>query len=227
MCDCGCNNCGDSFSGLNGLLGGVPSDYVYAGSVVEWRGNVFAGGATSGTPTYLDYAGDLIEGCLYDSGGFDFLELSETTFAPKEITIRATCASDFAHLSDVFGLIVGQLYNCAGLGTITLSQSIVSSPSGNQGGAQPGPVGAPVVAPASNGKCPAGYYDDSYFWQPVHCVLPSAVNSPDATLAQCDWNKLSLGDYVACQLGIKPQQALIAGAVVALVGVIAISKIAK
>lgn len=219
-----------------GLMGDLPpvANYVYAGSIIEWQGYLRQN--ANGYSLGIDDPGlqDTVEGCMWRTGGFTDVQVSEVSagFVNHSILIRVTCATDFAHLPDVFNLIVGTLYDCAGLSAETQAFSLVSVPAGaasdpaaaviGSGGTSNPPAGNVV----SGSKCPAGYYDNSWPWQAVNCVLLPTSGAPNDP-AQCDWNKLSFSEYAACQLGITPSRAAVVGVIAALVGVIAISKIAK
>jgi len=215
MCDCGCNNCEFSFSGLSGLLGDTSPGYTVAGSIIEWKGSVWAVEANSSAPTGSertfglnekfgwDTVGELIEGCLYSTGGFSAIELSDSGWLTQTITIRVTLANDFADYEDVFNLISGTLWNCAGLNNHTDSFSILYVPeSAPASVAQVGPRLTPFQnAPASGNQASA----------------PS----------RCDWNKLSLTDYFACRLGLTPSSSALVGAGLALGGIVLLSVLVK
>jgi hypothetical protein len=197
------------------MLGGT----LLAGS---W---ITAGFKLSGdTPNYsVQDITDTVEGCLYQSGSFNtviaYLQ-PEGIFNDAYLTVDAEPYHDFADIQDVGGFIQQVLGYCFPQLVIKQRDSVIVnfSPVSSGNNVSGNPV---ITQPGS--KCPVGFYDNGWF--SVNCV-PLPVNQPNAP-GQCDWNKLSFADYAACQLGVKPSQAVIAGVVVALVGVIAISKIAK
>lgn len=228
MCDCGCNSCGDSFSGLNGLLSEVSSDYIFADTVIDFQVYLYPADLSAGADarTYsVSDVGDVVEGCLYSTGAFWSVGLSESGWIKQEVTIRVTCATDFTRLADVRDLIIGELYNCAGIRVEQFGYAVVSVPARATNAGTVGTSGNPASdGITANNKCPQGFYDNGWF--SVNCVpLPTANAS--SSPAQCDWNKLSFSEYAACQLGITPSKAAVVGVIAALVGVIAISKIAK
>lgn len=232
-----CNECEQSGGNCNqglGMLGQQGTvtigSYVVAGTVIQWSG--FIGDAQGGSILPVtQYWKDVIIGCMYGMGGFDNVQLSASG---DRVTVKARAANDFAKLSDVFDLIVGDLYTYCGIAPRVDDFRVISVPAGtpnNNTVATPYPVNvpgsvSPVTAADGSQRCPAGYYDASYFKGVfgLDCQkLPDTAPTPD----ECDWNTMNWDDYIACQLGIKTKEAVIVGAVGALVGVIAISKLVK
>lgn len=173
---------------------------------------------------------DTVEGCLYSSGSFNTVIAyvkGQGFFDPSVyLTIDAEPYHDFAQPDDVSGFITQVLGYCFPQLIIEQREAVIvnSSPAGsvnNSGGRQSS--GSPALTPPGS-KCPAGYYDNGWF--SVNCVPVQTVNTASPS-SQCDWSKMTFGDYAACQLGIKPSQAVIVGVIGALAGVILISKLAK
>lgn len=221
---CGCNDtCGGCGSGLHGLLGEI-------GSIIELK--CYLRWTPGGYSIGQDEPGikDLIEGCIYQTGLATSVDVSESGWGLFNhlIQIRVTTPAVLSNVADGepltdFPDIVWELQNCAGLVVEIYDQRVVS-------------LGSPVAAapdiaqaiqerdraaqPQAVNKtpCKEGYYDNGIF--SVNCV-------PYSKQQKCDWNSLGLGDYFACQLGLTPSMGVIAGVGLALIGVIAISKIAK
>lgn len=201
-CGCGCNNCG-------GL--GEPyaiSDYVIAGSVIEWGGHLRAG--ANGVAWSIE-DGDLqniLEGCLYNTGGFDSVEATQVAGSiTPYLGVRVTVANDFAHLVDVFNLITSQMANCAGMAVDTKAFWILSVPQravGNQQIAQPGTGGNVNQQIVAKG------------WEWPSFSLPSL-----GTNVSGGGNPI---DALASWLGVTPTVAAVIGAGLAVTAVVLVKK---
>lgn len=196
---------------LNGMLPAGSIVTVTVQLAVNW--SFFGGGGLR------QYVLEQVEGALYGTGGFSQVSTTfEGSYTSLTVTVGITVKTvyDHADVEDVGNWIQGAIQEYTDLNfksrSAATSPNAVSTIPSQQQQSIPG------------SKCPPGYYDNGWF--SVNCVpLPS--NQQVTPSGQCDWDKLSLADYAACQLGIKPTEAVIVGAVIALVGVIAISKIAK
>lgn len=170
MCDRGCNSCGDSFSGLNGLLGAL----LPAGSTVTVTLDVSVDWSLFGGGSLTTEINNEVEGCIWNSGGFNAVQASfngSYTSNNASLTVTVQTYNDHGDINDVGAWVQGIIQDCVpelNVHSYSVSSLNVQVDSGS-----------PVVAPSSNGKCPAGYYDDSYFWQPTHCVLASAAADPN------------------------------------------------
>lgn len=196
------------------MLGGM----LPAGSIVTVTLQLAVNWSFFGGGGLRQYVLDQVEGALYGTGGFSQVSLTfEGSFTSNTVTVGVTVKTvyDHADVEDVGNWIQGAIQEYTDLNF--KSRSAATSPNAVSNI----PPQQQQNIPGS--KCPLGYYDNGWF--SVNCV-PLPVNTP-SNPSQCDWDRLSLADYAACQLGIKPTEAVIAGAVIALVGVIAISKLVK
>jgi len=214
-----CNECEQSGLGCcNQGLGQVGTvttgSYVVAGSIIEWGGYLRASDVGAIYP-FTEYWQDMIEGCLYQTGGFSSVQVSKVAgWVNDYVGIRVEVANDFGRLEDVFNLIVGQLSYCVGIYPDSRAFWVLSTPPSVQGNNQ-------YAQPGAGGSSNSGSQENSSPWWP----FGGSSNSGNGS--ECDWLKQSWADYLACQLGIKPSQAAFAGIVIGLVGVIAIGKVVK
>jgi len=215
-----CNECEQSGGNCNqglGMLGQQGTvtigDYVLAGSVIAWGGHIVQvqDGASVGWTQDLE---GRIKNALWAHGGFSNVNAGQIGgWLNPYISIRVTTRSDFAHLADVFDTIQGAIWQ-AGYAPQSTDFVVEYSPAQpNQTGIATAGTGGTVNAPTSN---------NGGSWWPF-----GGSNNQQPASAECDWASMSWGNYLACQLGIKPTEAVIVGAVGALVGVIAISKLVK
>lgn len=239
-----CNECEQSGGNCNQGLGDVSivGGRVMPGSVIDWKGHILWPDASESIRWNSD-AEARIKDILWAHGGFsrvDAGQVSSSIFYQwfPEISVRVTTQVEFAYLGDVYSTIEGAIWQ-AGYRPEVIDFSVISVPSGTSTSpqiTQPGRAGGVYVPPGSTAgdgsnpnvstECPPGYYNASYLaWLGMlDCrKLPDTAPAPD----ECDWNTMSWDDYIACQLGIKTKEAVIVGAVGALVGVIAISKLVK
>ena len=170
-CGCGKSCCTDSFSGLNGLLGAMlPANSIVTVTLdvsVDW--SLFGGGSLT---TEIN---NEVEGCVWNSGGFNAVQASfNGSYVSNRASLIVTVQTynDHGDVGDVGAWIQGIIQDC--VPELNVHSYTVSSPN-----VQTGNNNSPVIAPVSSGKCPQGYYDDSYFWQPTHCVLASAAPDPN------------------------------------------------
>jgi len=188
-------------------------DYVLAGSVIAWGGHIVQqqDGASVGWSQDLE---GRIKNALWNHGGFSNVNAGQIGgWLNPYISIRVTTRSDFAHLSDVFDTIQGAIWQ-SGYAPQSTDFVVEYSPAqSNQPGIATAGTGGTVntPSPSSGGS-----------WWPF-----GGSSNQQSAPSECDWASMSWGNYLACQLGIKPTEAVIVGAIGALAGVILISKIAK
>lgn len=206
-------------SGLNGLMGELlPAQARFRLGLHLSADDFFA----QGEENVLNE----IEGCLYGTGAFHEIRVSATGTFDRYYLIEGKTAAAFAQERDLSALIVGTIQNCAvSVRTVNSVDSLMIDipaeyPVGPPPGTSPHPSSVPPPPPGS--KCPQGYYDAGWLWT-VCKPLPPTGAQPE----ECDLNKQSFSNYVACQLGVTPSTAAMVGVVGALVGVILIAKIAK
>lgn len=200
-----CNECEQSGLGCcNQGLGQagtvMTGSYVVAGSIIEWGGYLRASDVGAIYP-FTEYWKDVIEGCLYQTGGFSSVQASKVAGLVNDyIGIRVEVANDFSKLEDVFNLIVGQLSSCADIYLDSRAFWILSvpanTPNDNQY-AQPG---------AGGSTNPGSQSSSSSSWWPF-----GSKNLTNDSPTKCNWSKLSWTDYLACQLGLTPSSAGLVG----------------
>ncbi len=211
---CECNN-----GGLKGLMGSL----LAAGSQIRVT---FTLGSV---PTYsIEDITSTIEGCLYNSGAFTFVSATvqaEGVLYNARVTVAVETYFDFAQLEDVGGYIHQQLQNCfpelqiVNRSSVTLDY-VPDAVAGNPNVQQPN-----ANSQADKGGCPAGTVPVTRYWGLVKtCEQPTVARD---SKTKCDWDSMDFSDYLACELGIKPAQALAVGVGVGLLIVIGISKVAK
>lgn len=203
---------------------GALAGYLVAGSRIRVGFRVNAG--DDAMPNYsVDDIANTIEGCLYNTGSFNYVRAyvqPEDIFTGAYVTIEAEPYHDFAQAEDVGGFIQQTLAYCFPQLSIKKRDAVVVDYVPASAANNPN-VQQPTSSPSGSGqKCPPGFYDNGWFG--VNCV-PLPTNNPASN--KCDFSNQSWSDYLACQLGIKPSQAALAGVVVGLVGIIAIGKIVK
>jgi len=163
---------------------------------------------------------DDIEGCLYQTGAFNSVtvQLSESA-ALDYLLIQGEVATDFAAVEDVASLIAGQVAQCLPSGmSITSSDALAIDfrPTGRTDAAAPRDTHGGLI-------CPPGTRAQSV-WGGLSTQCVKIGGQPDGAPSQCDWSKLSIGDYLACQLGVTPTTAILIGI---LGGVVALRVIQK
>lgn len=152
-----------------------------------------------------------VEGCLYNTGAFWEVSASipnaDDWFSVHPyLVIQGRTATAFADSNDLKNLIVGQLQAGCALSVISVNavdnlviDSIPQEYVGQAGAQQPN-------------------YNDSN-------VTPQNNNSGNPNQsAKCDWNKLSFGDYIACETGFTKTTGMIAVVALLLVGVVALKR---
>ena len=225
-----CNECEQSGGSCNqglGMLGAtLPAK--------SWIAAGFSLSAKTQNYSAQDIV-DTVEGCLYQTGSFNtviaYLK-PEGFFSDAYLTVDAETYHDFAQPDDVSGFIFQTLGYCFPELIITEREPVIvghiasggsSGNPSNPGNRQPSGNPNQTVTPTG---CPPGYYNASYLaWLGMLDCRKLPDTAPE--IDECDWNTMDWDDYIACQLGIKTKEAVIVGALAALVGVIAISKIAK
>ncbi|MBO0719210.1 MAG: hypothetical protein J2P41_00175 [Blastocatellia bacterium] len=162
---------------------------------------------------------DQITGCLYTTGAFNNVLASCSESFPtihSYLLIEGDTAIDFAQASDLTGLITDTLKNCvnaidfvsavSSVDTLmidTIPQEFAGNPNYQQPSTGPGSL---------------------YQMQQQQAASGSPGNPPST----CDWNSMSIGQYLACQLGfsdpIKSATAGVAIGVAAVVGILLLAK---
>jgi len=217
-----CNECEQSGGNCNqglGLLGQqgtvTTGDYVLAGSKIAWGGHIVQQQDNAAVGWTQELEGR-IKNALWAHGGFSNVNAGQLGgWLNPYISIRVTTGVDFAHLSDVFDTIEGAIWQ-SGYAPESTDFVVEYSPAQpNQSGIATAGTGGTVNASNSSGG--------GSWWPFGGGGSGGSISSP----SECDWASMSWGNYLACQLGIKPTEAVIVGAVGALVGVIAISKLVK
>ncbi len=100
MCGCGCNNCSDSFSGLNGLLGALLP--AYSQFRVGFHIDLLSG---------ID--SQAVQDCLWGSNSFYDLEVVLTRPGYEYyLLISGKTVFDFGNVEDVGSYIQQQLESC-------------------------------------------------------------------------------------------------------------------
>ncbi|MBO0801100.1 MAG: hypothetical protein J2P31_19965 [Blastocatellia bacterium] len=161
---------------------------------------------------------DEIEGCLYKTGAFwnvTATKISSFFSYYPYFLIEGDTAVDFTQASDLTGLITDNLKNCVtsvGFDAIkttdtlqidAIPASLIGDPNTQQPTTGPGSLTA-IQAAQSSGQ-----------------QQQKAAGSPNPP-ATCDWNSMSFGQYLACELGFSdPIKSATAGALIG-VGVIAV-----
>lgn len=224
-----CDGCNQGLGCCDGL--GEPyaiSDYVVAGSVIAWGGHILLPGSNTASGWGDDVEAS-IKNALWNHGGFSWVDAGrESGLINPYISIKVTTRVDFQHLVDILRTIEGAIYQ-AGFRPETQAfwiESIPSTAEGNMNIAQAGTGGsinANQSSQSSSTGCPPGYYDASVFggYLGVTCKkLPDVADSSD-----CDWKSMSIGDYIACELGITPSMGVAVGIGAAVLGVIVLKRI--
>lgn len=215
---CGCHNtCGGCGGGLRGL-GGLP-----AGSAVKVGFELQKPGVlrTSGDP--LDW-GPAIEGCVYRSGAFTDVRVAYDArgWFHDYVTVVMETYEDLGNIEDAGDYAETAIRDCFPDLVITRRDATVGvGATDSQGNALPqgGTPGSPTT-PGSQG-CPQGTAPVWHWWGLKTTCDPIQAPAND----ECE-HKSGM-DWMACELGIGPSSGAVVGVVVALVAVIAISKIAK
>lgn len=218
-----CNKCEQSGGNCNqglGLLGqqgtATTGDYVLAGSRIAWGGHIVQqqDGAAVGWTQNLEAS---IKNALWAHGGFSEVNAGQIGgWLNPYISIRVTTRSDFAHLADVFATIEGAIWQ-SGYAPESTDFVVEYSP------ASPGQSGVATAGTGGTINTPSPVSGGGSWWPFGGGGSSNSNSSP----SECDWANMSWGNYLACQLGIKPTEAVIVGAIGALAGVILISKLAK
>lgn len=205
------------------------SDYVLAGTVIQWGGNPT--NAIGGTPSYvqMDAAITILKGL----SRFSNVSASTQGIINPYVSITLTSAMDRAHLADVLADIEGSFYQ-ANLNPGTQAfwvSSVPAAASGNDGYVQPGTGGS--VNPGATTSTSGGNVPGQVNPNAPPCPNPSLFCDCGYELSLFDLGCVPVGDpstaldKLAKSLSITPTQAAIVGALGALLAVIAIGKIVK
>lgn len=209
-----CDECQQGM-GCNGLSDLPPvGSYVVAGTVIAWGGYVRD---SVGNSLWDDRIEGLVKNALWQTGGFSRVDAGRISgFLNHYISIKVTAAVDFAQLDDVFRVIEGAIYQI-GFRPETQNfwvESVPASARGRDDIAVPGTGGGlnpPGGAPRSSG---GGFPTISL---PNLPDIFGGSNSPSN-----DGNPI---DRLASWLGVKPTEAALIGAGVALAGILIIKRL--
>ena len=212
------------------------SDYVKAGTVIQWVGRLYFADGQNAAPVNYGSADAIardLNATLYTGGWFSDVQVAASGLVNIDFVVNVTAGTDFAHLSDVVSIIEGAMWNTsyydwphlapqqgivnvlsvpAGASSASVSQT--PSPTGG-GGARP--VVTPTNTPGS--KCP---YPESLIcscgqeWSWLHfgCQPIGAQGSSG-----------NVFDGLAKSLGVTPTQAALVGVLGALAIVVAVKRV--
>lgn len=165
---------------------------------------------------------DDIEGCLYNTGAFDSVSINLTeTAATDYLLIQAQTATDFGAVEHAAQLIEGQVRQCLPSGmTITRVDALAIDyrPVNRTDAAAPRGAYGQTQCPPGTQAAPA-YLGLSTQCQPIGGA-PGAAARP----GKCNYAQLSIGDYLACQMGVTPTMGLAIGVIGVLVAITVIKK---
>lgn len=200
-----CANCAENLP-CAGL--GEPwaiSDYVVAGSVIAWGGYIRD---AAGTSRWSDVVEGLVKQNLWNSGGFSWVDAGQISgFVNQYVSIKVTTKVDFAHLSDVFSVIEGAIYQ-AGFkpeAQAFLVESVPASAANRTDIATPGTGGSVNQTTIAN----------SGGWS-----LPNIFGG--STASNNTGNPI---DRLASFLGIGQTEAAVLGAVVVVAGILVVKRL--
>ena len=185
------------------------SDYVVAGTVIQWGGNPVTMGNASPRDGHVQEAIN----AMAASGRFSRVEADSTGFLNPYWSLTLTSSMDRAHLEDVLRDIEGFFYQ---VGIIANTKAfwvslVPAAAANNPNVAQAGTGGSVNPGPQTS--------SGGSFSLPS---LPSVFSGSAANSASS--NPI---DTLAQWLGVTPTQAAIVGAGAALLAVIAIGKVVK
>jgi hypothetical protein len=234
-----CDNCNQGLGCCDGLGNvSIVGGRVVPGTVIDWRGHILWPETGESIRWHSDAEGR-IKSILWAHGGFSMVDagqVSSSIFYQNfpEISVRVTTQVEFAYLADVFSTIEGAIWQ-AGYRPELINFSVISVPQGTPNVpqiSQPGTAGGAISqtglpnrpSSQSSNECPPGYYDASVFggYLGLTCKkLPDVADRP----SECDWDSLSIGDYIACQLDITPSTGVVVGIGAAIIGVVLLKRI--
>ena len=185
------------------------SDYVVAGTVIQWGGNPVTMGNASPRDEHVQEAIN----AMAASGRFSRVEASSTGFLNPYWSLTLVSSIDRAHLEDVLRDIEGYFYQ---VGIVANTKafwiaSVPASAANNPNVAQTGTGGSVNPGPQTSSGGSLSLPS-----------LPSIFGSGAANNSSS--NPI---DTLAQWLGVTPTQAAIVGAGAALLAVIAIGKVVK
>jgi hypothetical protein len=181
----------------------VAGSRFRVGLNLSWRNSASFPSSPDYFPSWIQ---DEIEGCLYQSGNFFEVHAErQGGFFNPYVVISGVTAIDFGQADDIGGNIAQTLSECAVSITLDARDNTVID-------AVPASyVGAAGVQQV-NATDQGGARIDRIGDEPGKC---------DAA-----WQK-GVTDYLACQLGVTPQQGVLIGALGALLVVVLVSKLAR
>lgn len=195
-----CEDCATKSLGLSGFgLGDLTP--AYSSFRVGFHVGVIIDPFSWGDTQAIEKVRSAIEDCMWGSNAFYDLSV-QLIDNPTEnyLIVSGKTVFDFSDKEDIGGYIWQQLSSC-GISNIKSRDAVVID------------------------AIPAQYAGQSGVQQPITYVYGDPNKPPKA---KCDWaTSKSWTDYLACQLDVTTSTAVTVGVVAALVGVIAISKLAK
>lgn len=218
--------------GLGQLRGIAPLDkYVYAGSVIEWNGEVWGSDGVNVAKLDGNQVADAklsIDAGLW-GGWFSDVKVSSAGWSSTYITINVTTATDFAKLGDVLSILEGAVWNSSAgdwpfIAFKTIDLNVISTPIVTPG--------ASVPSPTPTGALPTSVVNQNQ-QQQYKAVQCGGQYHSDLCGCGKAWNWFPPGCYPADANGdtgdIKgwTTTAIALGAVGALLAVIAIGKVVK
>lgn len=200
----GCNGLGDV-----SIVGGR----VVAGTVIDWKGHILWPDADKSISWHSD-AEARIKNILWAHGGFSQVDAGQVSTSKfyqwmPEISVRVTTRVEFAYLGDVFNTIEGAIWQ-AGYRPQVTDFRVLSVPAETPQTpqiSQPGRAGGAVQRPARSG---------GWEWPSLPDIFGGS-NSPSN-----DGNPI---DRLASWLGVKPTEAALIGAGVALAGILIVKRL--
>lgn len=235
------NNADQHPRGL-GWLGGT-GDYVQAGTVVQWVGKFYQSDGTNVEQVYRGIAGRVandLAAMLYTGGWFSDVQVDWNGVFGIDFLVQVTAGTDFAHLSDIASAIEGVAWNLGGydqgyphLAPQRIALNVLSVPRSNRpASVQPTPSPTGGGGTGSNGG--SGNNSGGANVPPPKCPYPTSL------MCDCgqEWSWSHLGcapigssasgnifDSLASWLGVTPTQAVIVGALGAVLAVVAIKRV--
>lgn len=217
--------------GLNGI---APLDtYVYAGTVIEWNGQLWLSDGTSVQDPSWSNSNEIaanIDAGLW-GGWFSSVEVRSAGLGTLYFTILVTTATDFAKLGDVLSVIEGAIWDTSAAGFShlafkTIDLRVVSVPA-----ISVNTPGAAKPSPTPTGQLPSGVTPAN---ADQYAKALCAAGQYHSDLCGCGkaWNWLPPGCYAADANGETnvtgwTTTAIALGAIGALLAVVLINKVAK
>ncbi len=202
-CQSGMGCCNDyslaglyGLNGLNGLMGALVAKGSRVRAGFEYQSNASIAQHNAGEDTAATIQ-EVLAGAMLGSGVFSqaFVQVNEPAWMGLQhgyITASGTTYGDVNDPYEISNVIAGLIQTYLPVLTVTRRD----------------PVAIDYVPPEAVGKPGV-----QQVYDPSQQQNQNQPNQP----SKCDWNKLSVGDYVACQLGITPTAGIAAGAIGSLV----------